>query len=96
MNKFNSNMLTLLSGFIFLNKIDDLRNIQILKVHDAASIMQDLMILQIMHISLMHISMRGGRGYPQCYRGDGEEGLLHYRGILGVGCMYLRIAWMHA
>ena len=66
MNKFNTNMLTLLSGFIFLNKIDDLRNIQILEVHDAASILQDLMmhvsmILQIMHISLMHISMmRGG------------------------------------
>ena len=32
------------------------------------------MILQIMHISLMHISMMWG--YPECYRGDGEERLL--------------------
>ena len=28
-----------------------------------------------MHISLMHISIMRG-GYPECYRGDGEEGLL--------------------
>ena len=36
MNIFNTNVLTLLSGFIFLNKIDDLKNIQILEVHDAS------------------------------------------------------------
>ena len=87
MNKFNTNMLTLLSGFTFLNKIDDLRNIQILEVNDAASIMQDLMmhvsmILQIMHISLMHISMMRGGGILSVT--EEMEKRDCYSGILGV------------
>ena len=79
-----------------------MRNIQILEVHDAVSIMQDLimhvsMILQIMHISLMHISMMRGGGYPEGYRGDGEEGLLQgdSRSMMHVSSDRLDACMMH-
>ena len=77
-----------------------MRNIQILEVHDTVSIMQDLMmhvsmILKIMHISLMHISMMWG--YPECYRGDGEEGLLQgdSRSMMHVSSDRLDACMMH-
>ena len=55
------------------------------------------MILQIMHILLMHISMMRGGGDPECYRGDGEEGLLQWdsRSMMHVSSDRLDACMMH-
>ena len=54
------------------------------------------MILQIMHISLMH-DEGGGSWYPECYRGDGEEGLLQgdSRSMMHVSSDRLDACMMH-
>ena len=94
----------------FLSGLDDLRNIQILEIHVAfihdagfddacifdACFNDSTNDAYIIDAHIYHIDAYIHDGGGTLSVTEKKEKRDYYRGILGVGCMYLLIAWMHA